>query len=117
MENPQPFLLLGETNEMFALPVPATVGSDQTSSVVLKHPYPEPIQISITETDGKYFAKVESGSFKAKSKVWIFPISVWTTINGKPLKTSMPLVDGDCLKVGENIYWFQLVPAKEAATG
>jgi hypothetical protein len=104
----QPFLVLSETNEMFAISCPATVGSAQKSDVVLLHPYPEPIQISITESGGKYLARVESGSFKAKSKIGIFPINVWTTINGKPLKTEMPIGHGDCLKVGGNIYWFTL---------
>ncbi len=108
MANPQVFLVLSETNEMFAISCPATVGSDKTSDVVLEHPYPEPIQISITESGGKYMAKIELGSFKAKSKIGIFPITVWTTINGKPLKTGMPLEEGDCLKVGENMYWFTL---------
>ncbi len=115
MVNSQPFLELSETNEIFALSCPATLGSDQKNDVVLKHPYPEPIQILITETDGKFFASVESGSYKAKSKFGIFPISVWTTINGKPLKTGMPIEDGDCLKVGENMYWFTLKPSEVAA--
>ena len=110
MANSQVFLVLSETNEMFAISCPATVGSDRNSDVVLEHPYPEPIQISITESGGKYTAKIESGSFKAKSKIGIFPITVWTTINGKPLKTDMPLEEGDCLKVGANMYWFTLNP-------
>jgi hypothetical protein len=114
MADIQPFLVLSETNEMFAISCPATVGSDQKSDVVLLHPYPEPIQISITESGGKYFARVESGSFKAKSKIGIFPITVWTTINGKPLKTDLPIGDGDCLKVGGNIYWFTLKSSESA---
>ncbi|MBS2002365.1 MAG: FHA domain-containing protein [Candidatus Obscuribacterales bacterium] len=108
MPNSQVYLVLSETNEMFAITCPATIGSDRKSDVVLEHPYPEPIQVSITEADGKYQAKIEQGSFKAKSKIGIFPITVWTTINGKPLKSDMPLEEGDCLKIGENIYWFTL---------
>lgn len=108
MANSQVYLVLSETNEMFAITCPATIGSDRKSDVVLEHPYPEPIQVSITESDGKYQAKIEQGSFKARSKIGIFPITVWTTINGKPLKTGMPLEEGDCLKIGENIYWFTL---------
>ena len=107
----QPFLLLGETNERYPVSVPScTLGSDESNNIVLKHPYPEPIQISIRQENDKYYARVESGPFKAKVTVvfGIFPVSTWTTINGKPLKTSMQLQDGDCLKVGENIYWFVL---------
>ncbi|CAN5521715.1 hypothetical protein BH10CYA1_BH10CYA1_31860 [soil metagenome] len=108
MPNSQVFLVLNETNEIFAISCPASVGSDRSSDVILEHPYPEPIQISITESDGNYTAKIESGSFKTKSKIGIFPITVWTTINGRPLKTGMPIKEGDCLKVGENMYWFTL---------
>lgn len=110
MASPQAYLLLSETNQMFAITCPATVGMDRTSDVVLEHPYPEPIQISITESGGKFTAKIETGAFKAKSKIGIFPISVWTTINGKPLKSDMPIEEGDCLKIGNNMYWFTLKP-------
>jgi hypothetical protein len=115
MVHSRPFIELSETNEIYALSCPATLGSDQKSDILLRHQYPEAIQILITEIDGKFFAKVESGSYKAKSKFGIFPISVWTTINGKPLKTVMPIEDGDCLKVGENMYWFTVKPAEVAA--
>ncbi|HEY9684022.1 MAG TPA: FHA domain-containing protein [Oculatellaceae cyanobacterium] len=108
MVNEKAFLFLSETNEMFAITCPATVGSARDSDVVLEHPYPEPIQVLIRAENGEFRAKVEQGSFKVKSKLGIFPIAVWTTINGKPLKSDMPIQDGDCLKIGANIYWFSL---------
>lgn len=118
VESRQPFLVLTETNERFPVAVPScTLGTDQNSNIVLKYPYPEPIQISIKQEDDKFYARLESGPVKARVRLvlGILPVSTWTTVNGKPLKTATQLKEGDCLKVGENIYWFMLGPAQDSA--
>lgn len=99
--NQDALLLDAINNKQFLLTrTQFVIGTEQSSDIVLTESWLPEIRVCIKRTPEAYLVFADINDRRQ-----IFAPS-WAAINGQPLEKPEVLRDGDCLKVGVNLFWF-----------